>query len=215
MCPAKVSQTLTPTSPLWQRCRGCDTVRVLLVFPRVPEDLRLPGHQAAGERRVLLPGYYALGGEGDRGQRSGATKHSSVCFACAWLNHLRAVLPHQSPPVSTCPSFSVPVNPFPSSFSLLLYFTHLLPYISTSGLPHIPPAPHPCLQALCSWTRAVRSSSLRVSPSHLLWSSLMAASPTTPQTWRRYTTGSLTRKPTSSSTWWTADRWAEPLRRRK
>lgn len=150
----------------------------------------------------------------DRGQ-SGATKHLRVLFLCL-TRPLGGSVASPFSPVSTCPSFPVQVT---LSFNLLSFSAPLL-YSPSPSLPlvsHTNPAHHTpvSLQALCSWTRAVRSSSLRVSPSPSLWSSLTAASPTTPQTWRRCTTDSLQRRATSSSMWWTVDKWVEPLRCKK
>lgn len=109
-------------------------VKYLLVFSRVPEDLRLIGHHAEGERRVLLPRDDAPSGEGDRGQRSDSTNilvctllvpGSATWGQCCLDNPLR---------FSPALSFSSTE----SHFHLLSLCSTSLPpsSIATTGLPH-------------------------------------------------------------------------------
>lgn len=169
---------------------------------RVSEDLRLSGHQAHRKRRVVLPGLDDASGEGDRGQRCRTTLSKFHC--CSDLSTRGR---HQ-PTHSLFSSLSV--------FSLFVFFLHTISlqilYISSPPSTCYPSFSRPVSgspQASLSWMRAAKSSSPRASPSPSPSLSQTVATRTTLRIWRLSTSGSLRKRPTSSSTWRTADRWAE------
>lgn len=87
-----------------------------------------------------------------------------------------------------------------NSSTLFFYFEPITSH--HPGLPVTPPSlpVSASPQASFSWTRAAKSSSPRVSPSPSPSSSQTAATHTTRPTWRLSTSGSLRKRPTSSST---------------